>query len=74
MNAIHNERVKLAASALSNVGVAIAVTGAVTPVISLLYGIVPFSFTLFKAGPSLLLVGVALHILAQLFLGRLKDV
>ena len=31
MNAIHNERVKLAASALSNTGVAITVTGAVTP-------------------------------------------
>jgi len=74
VNLVHNERVKLAASAVSNLGVAIAVTGAVTPVVSALYGIVPFSFTLFKAGPSLLLVGIAFHILAQLFLGRLKDV
>lgn len=74
MSAVHNERVKLAASAVSNLGVAIAVTGAVTPVVSVLYGMVPFSFTLFKAGPSLLLIGIAFHILAQRFLGRLKDV
>ena len=74
MNAIHNERVKLAASALSNTGVAITITGVVTPVANFLYGSGPLSLALYKVAPGLFLLGVALHILPQLVLGRLEDV
>ena len=38
MKAIHNERVKLTATALNNTGIAAVVTGMVAPVASTLYG------------------------------------
>ena len=74
MNAIHSERVKLAASALSNTGVAITVTGVITPVVAVLYGTAPLNATLFPVTPALLFIGIAFHVQAQLVLGRLKDV
>ena len=74
MNAVHNKRVELAASALSNTGVAITVTGVITPVVAVLYGTAPLNATLFPVTPALLFIGVAFHVLAQLILGRFKDV
>ena len=74
MGVIHNKRVKLAAQALSNTGVAITVTGVVTPVEAALYGTVPLNATLFPVTPALLFIGIAFHVLAQLALGRLEDV
>ena len=74
MSLVHNERVKLLAQALSNMGIAIAVTGVITPVVAILYGTAPLNATLFPVAPALFLVGVAFHVTAQLTLGRLKDV
>ena len=74
MNGVHNERVKLAAQAISNTGIAIAATGVITPVVAVLYGTAPLNATLFPVTPALLFIGIAFHIVAQLALGRLKDV
>ena len=74
MSVIHDERVKLAAQAISNLGVAIIITGVITPVAGILYGTAPLSATLFPVAPALLFIGFAVHIVAQLTLGRLKDV
>ena len=71
---IHNERVKLVMQALSNTGVAITATGVITPVVAVLYGTAPLNATLFPVTPALLFIGIAFHVLAQLALGRLKDV
>ncbi len=74
MNAIHNERVKLLAQAVSNLGVAIAVTGVITPVVAVLYGTAPLNATLFPVTPAPFFIGFAFHVVAQLTLGRLRDV
>lgn len=74
MNLVHNERVKLLAQAISNMGVATAVTGAITPVVAVLYGTAPLNATLFPVAPVLFFIGFAAHVVAQLTLGRLKDV
>ncbi len=74
MNAIHNERIKLAAQALNNMSVAITTTGVITQVVAVLYGTAPLNATLFPVAPALLFIGFAVHISAQLTLGRLKDV
>lgn len=71
---IHNERVKLVTQALSNTGVATTATGVITPVVAVLYGTAPLNATLFPVTPALLFIGIAFHVLAQLALGRLKDV
>ena len=74
MSVIYNERVKLAAQAVSNTGVAITVTGVVTLVVAVVYGTAPLNATLFPITPALLFIGFAFHVAAQLTLGRLKDV
>ena len=74
MNAIHNERVKLAAQAISNTGIAIAATGVITPVVTAVYGTAPLNATLFPVTPALFFIAFAFHVVAQLMLGRLKDV
>ena len=74
MSAIHNERVKLLAQALSNTGIAVAVTGVITPVAAALYGTVPLNATLYPVTLALFLISIAFHIAAQYTLGRLNDV
>ena len=74
MNAIHNERVKLTATALNNTGIAAVVTGMVAPVASTLYGttilIRPFWWLIAAAWSS---GGVAPHIGARWGLGSLRQ-
>lgn len=73
MSLIHNERTKLLATALSNTGVATVVTAIVAPVVGFLYGSsAPVSPWWWLAGVVCFLVGVGLHVLAQIQLGRLK--
>lgn len=74
MNAIHNERVKLAASALSNMGIAIIITGLVTAFAAVLHGAAPLNATLLPTALALALIGFALLAVARLLLGRLEDV
>ena len=74
MSVIHNERVKLLAQAVSNLGVAVAAAGVITPVVAALYGTVPLNATLFPVTPALLFIAFAFHVVAQLILGRLEDV
>ena len=73
VNLIQNERVKLLATALSNVGVAILVTALIAPAVSFLYGLVhPVTSYWWLIGAAWFLAGVSLHVFAQVILGRLK--
>ncbi len=74
VNAIHNERVKRVALALSNTGVAAATIGVVTPVAAVLYGTAPLNAALFSVTSALLVAGITFHVAAQFTLGKLKDV
>lgn len=74
MSLVENERTKLTATALNNLGVATFVTAFVAPAVSFLYGA-------FAPGPTgwwLLIAlgwcsaGIVLHLLARSILGRLK--
>ena len=74
MNLIHNERIKLLATALSNTAVATVVTAIVAPIAGLLYGSTVIASSRWALiGAAWLLGGLSLHVVAQLVLGRLND-
>ena len=72
---VQNERIKLFATAVNNIGVATVVTAFVTPIVGFLYS--PPSATVTAWWPLIglawLLVGLCLHVFAQLALGRLQE-
>ncbi|MFL5092785.1 MAG: hypothetical protein ACJ8D7_20670, partial [Xanthobacteraceae bacterium] len=72
---IHNERTKLLASALNNTGVATVVTAIIAPIVGFPYGSPSAAATKWwpLIGLVWLLVGLGLHIAAQVVLGRLRD-
>jgi hypothetical protein len=75
MSLIHNERVKLLASAVNTLSVAHVVTGIVAPVASIVYHLgAPgvWNSWWFLIGGAWLFAGAGLHLGAQLLLGRLK--
>lgn len=74
MSLIENERTKLLATALNNVGVATIITGVVAPTAAVLYGATPAGkdFWWFVVAVGWLVAGIGLHVLAQVNLGRLK--
>lgn len=74
MSLVHNERIKLAATALNNLGVATLATGIVAPAIGFLYGTAnPETHGWWLLiGVAWLLAGAALHFMAQIVLGRLR--
>ena len=74
MSLVENERTKLLATALNNVGVATIITGVVAPTVATLYGasIAGKDQWWFLVGGVWLLAGIGLHILGQVVLGRLK--
>ncbi len=74
MGVIYNARVKLAASALSKMGVALIIAGVGTAVAAVYRETALPNATLFPAALTLVLIGFALPAVAQLLLGRLKDV
>ena len=74
MSMIHNERVKLAASALSKTGVALIIAGVVTAVAAFSHETAPLNATLLPTALALALIGFALLAVARLLLGRLEDV
>jgi len=72
---VHNERIKLLALVLNTSGIAVLVTGAVAPTVGAFYGTladVPRWWLLLVAS-GCFLVGVGLHVVAQVALGRLRD-
>jgi hypothetical protein len=74
MSLIHNERVKLLATALNNTAVATVVTAVVAPIAAFLYGsIVVASAWWPLMGLVWFFGGLSLHVTAQLMLGRLKE-
>lgn len=73
MSQVHNERVKLTASALNNIAVATVVTAIIVPIVGWLYGASVAATPVFwLIMAAWLVVGVALHVIAQGVLGRLK--
>jgi hypothetical protein len=74
MGLVHNERMKLLASAMSNTGVATIVTAIVAPMASFLYGsAAPPAGWWPLLAVAWFLAGMSLHITAQLTLGRLEE-
>jgi hypothetical protein len=75
MNLVHNERTKLLAGALNNLGVATLATGILAPTIGFLYGSAATNTHgwWFMIGIVWLLAGSGLHFLAWLVLGRLES-
>lgn len=74
MSLIENERTKLLAATLNNVGIATIITGVVAPTVASFYGATPTNkdYWWFAIAVVWLLAGVGLHVVAQLILGRLK--
>ena len=75
MSLIENERTKLLAIALNNVGVATIITGVVAPTVAALYGaanVAGEGIWWFVVAGVWLLAGIGLHLGAQFVLGRLK--
>jgi p-aminobenzoyl-glutamate transporter AbgT len=74
MNLIHNERIKLLATALNNTAVATLVTVVIAPIAALLYGSVAIASAWWPLlGFAWIFAGSSLHLTAQLTLGRLKE-
>lgn len=69
---VENERTKLLATALNNLGVATIITGVVAPVATALYGTAHPAYWWFTIAVVWIIVGLALHVLAQMVLGKLK--
>jgi hypothetical protein len=73
---IANERVKLTASWLSALGIALVAAGVFAPIAALMYGLsrpVPSGIPLSVVTVACFAVGVALHVLGRLTLGRLRE-
>jgi len=73
MSLVQNERTKLLATALNNTAVAIVITAVIGPIAGYLNGVTTLTGPLsFFFGALWFLVGVVLHIVAQVILGRLR--
>jgi hypothetical protein len=71
---IQNERIKLLATAISTTGVATVVTSFIAPISGYLYGSSTASIgNWWLLSIVWLLGGFALHIIAQIVLGRLRE-
>ncbi|WEK49236.1 MAG: hypothetical protein P0Y66_16000 [Candidatus Kaistia colombiensis] len=75
MKTVHNERTRLLATALNNLGVAIWATAILAPTASLLYSTGDANIGVWWVWIAGLwsLLGVALHLLARAILGRLLE-
>ena len=74
MSLIHNERIKLLATALSNTAVATFATAILAPIAGFLYGSAAASSTWWPLmGLAWFSGGLSQHITAQLVLGRLRE-
>jgi hypothetical protein len=74
MSLVHNERIKLLATALNNTAVAIFAAAIIAPVAGFLYGSIQTASVWWALmGLAWFLGGLSLHITAQLVLGRLRE-
>ena len=74
MGLVQNERIKLLAAAISTTGVATIVTAVIAPVAATFYGSMSVTVeSWWVIGLIWLLVGSALHLVAQAILGRLRE-
>ncbi|WP_157223372.1 hypothetical protein [Rhodovulum sp. PH10] len=74
MGLVPNERTKLFATALNNLAVATVVTAIIAPIAGFLYGAVATPRSWWPVmGAVWFLVGIGLHLVAQLVLGRLRE-
>jgi methylmalonyl-CoA mutase cobalamin-binding subunit len=71
---VHNEQLKLAATAFNNLGVAVIVTGIIVPVVALAYQ-TALPKTRYWAAFAVLwsLVGAVLHLIARRVIERLEE-
>ncbi|MCL4217739.1 MAG: amino acid transporter [Candidatus Hydrogenedentes bacterium] len=72
MSLIHNERVKLTATYMNGMAIAIVAVGGFAPMVSFASGSPIRPLTLIVMGVGCLAVSVALHYGARKFLGRLQ--
>lgn len=75
MSLVHNERLKLAATALNQLATAALIIGVFTPMVAVLYGTVAVTAApplALLAGFAFFVGGIVLHALAHLLLGGLK--
>ncbi|BBK32997.1 hypothetical protein EDC65_4391 [Stella humosa] len=76
MSLIQNEQAKLTGTFLNGTAIAALVAGTIAPFASLLYGVNPpvaSPVGVVASAGTLILVGVALHILARSLLRKLKQ-
>ena len=74
MSLVHNERIKLLATALNNMAVATVITAVLGPIVGILNGSPGPAITAWwvAGGILWLLAGIGLHLVAQGALGRLR--
>lgn len=74
MSMIANERTKLLATALNNLGVTIVITGVIAPIGAAVYGASPAGASLWwlAIAAAWFFAGIGLHLLAQTVLGSLQ--
>jgi len=75
MSLIENERTKLVAAALNNTAVATIVTAVIGPIAGAVYGFANAApnRSWFLIGVLWFLIGIGLHYLGQLALGRFRE-
>ncbi len=75
MSLVENERTKLVAAALNNTAVATVVTAVIGPIAGALYGFsnAAQNRSWFLVGLLWFLIGIGLHFLGQMVLGRLRE-
>ena len=76
MHLVHNERTKLTATWLNALATAIVTAGALAPLVAVIYGLstpgVSSAYLVVLAVPCFM-IGIALHLYARMFLGRLQE-
>ena len=77
MNLIHNERIKLSASWVNALAVTIVATGVIAPMAAVAFGLSTIgtvsTSVLVPLTIAWLVLGIVLHIVARLMLGRLQE-
>lgn len=72
LDTVHNERTKLTATWLNNLGVGAIVAGVIAPSISAIGNGDEAVIPLVSTGLAWILVGIALHMLGRKILGRMR--
>ena len=78
MSLVDNERAKLTANWLNTLSAGTIIAGCVTPLVAIAYGLRPGAEPLdrgfiFALSFGWILIGVALHLVARIILGRLTE-